>query len=144
MAEIVPFKRAHLGQLELTERDTSLMAGAGFDPIPNFEAGPAFSLVDGEKVIAIAGIALLWKGVGEAWVIAGKDIQKYRLTFHRGVREMLSIIEEHERLHRVQTAVLENFAKGHKWIRRLGFVSEGKMKGYGPNGETFVRYARVK
>jgi hypothetical protein len=37
----------------------------------------------------------------------------------------------------------EGFGQGCRWVELLGFEFEGRMKGYGLNGETHLRYAKV-
>ena len=140
--ELVPFRPEHLAQIRLTERDMDLMMG--INPLPMLQAGPAFTLLNEKSVLGIGGIAMLWRGVGEAWVIASPEVQQNPIIFHRTIKKMLHIISDNMKLHRVQAAVMESFERGHKWIKLFGFKEEGKMEGYGPNGENFIRYARTR
>ena len=118
------------------------MAEVDFSPM--ILAGPAFTLMNETSIVGIGGIALLWKGVGEAWAVPSVAVKQHPLAFHRAVKMMLNMIQDNKKLHRVQAAVLEDFPKGHKWIKSLGFKREGKMRAYGPNGENYIRYARIK
>jgi hypothetical protein len=140
--KLVPFRPEHLAQIRLTERDMKLMVG--INPLPMLQAGPAFTLLNEKSVIAIGGIAMLWRGVGEAWAIPSTEVEKHPLAFHRVIKKMIDIIQQNKNLHRVQASINEDHEKSHKWVKALGFKREGKMNGYGPNGENFIRYARVR
>ena len=140
--KIVPFEMKHLRHIDIRKWDRALVASV--DPRPMIAAGPAFTLLTEEKVMGMGGVALLWDGVGEAWIISSPLFHKYPLAVTKAVHKMLGLIEKGRKLHRVQAAVLEDHPSGHKWIKSLGFVSEGKMTAYGPKRENFIRYARVK
>jgi hypothetical protein len=140
--EIVAFQMKHLRGIEIREWDRKLVSM--IDPIPMIQAGPAFSLIIKEKVVIIGGVAILWPGVGEAWVISSPLVTTYPLALTRSVKRYLGLIEKAKHLHRVQAVVLVDHPTGHRWIRGLGFKCEGMMIAYGPNKEDFMRYAKVR
>jgi hypothetical protein len=45
---------------------------------------------------------------------------------------------------RIEAFVDANFAEGHRWIQMLGFVREGYMRSFSPNGNDAVLYARIR
>jgi len=120
-----------------------LQVSPGQDVIPVFLSGPAFTLFKDGKIVAIGGVARLWNGVGEAWTIPANGMA-HPLLFHRTIKRMIETIEKAEGFHRIQAVVMKSHLKAHKWIKKLGFEDEGKMTSYGPHGEDFIRYARVK
>ncbi len=108
------------------------------------KAGPAFTGFENERILGAAGIIILWAGVGQAWVYLGKSAIDRPLTLHRTIKRGLSFLIEQYDLRRVQTEVLKNDARARVWIERLDFLPEGDMPGYGVQGETYIRYGRVR
>lgn len=141
--KIVPFKAEHLQHLNGSV--LGLMATWGITELVALEqSGPAYTaMIDGD-VVGCAGVILSWRGCGEVWSVLADEAKLYPLFLHRSVKRMLNmIIEEHE-LHRVQGIVINGVEKGHAWMRRLGFKSEGLMKNYTPDKDSAWRYARCK
>jgi len=139
--KLVPYIPDHLKLIEFNEWDRQVNPNE--DHVRFFSAGPAFTLFKDGQIVVIGGVARLWKGVGEAWVLPGNGM-KNPLLFHKTVSRILETIQEAEEFHRIQAIVFEDFAKGHKWVKALGFKSEGLLIAYGPNRENAIRYARVK
>lgn len=105
------------------------------------QSGPAFTAwVDGEPAGA-AGLVLIWPGVASAWAVLGREIIAHPMTLHRKIVHGIGMLREEHNLHRIQADVSEDNATAIRWIRRLGFAYEGRMPGYGPNGENYERYA---
>jgi len=105
--------------------------------------GPAFTARQGACVIACAGVMLFWPGVGEAWSVLSPCAAEHPMIHRHVKRGLAGIIESHG-LWRVQATVLDGFAKGERWITRLGFQFESAMPAFGPKGETYNRYAIVR
>ncbi len=106
--------------------------------------GPAFSAINDRRVLGAAGVIPVWRGVGNAWLLASDELRRHPMVLHRYVRRGLVMVERGLGLHRTQIAVHQKFTAACQWAERLGFAFEGEMKGYGPNGDTYLRYARVK
>lgn len=103
--------------------------------------GPAMTgLYDGVPVFC-GGIVVLWPGVGEGWLYVSEQVAGHRLSFHRAVREWIGRLCADWKLHRLQVAIPDWNGMSCRWIKRLGFAEEGPMRGYGPDGSTFIRYA---
>jgi len=139
---LVPAIMDHYESISPREWDAKLLVL--FDPRPLIQRGPAFTLISDRGIVGIAGVYLMWKGVGEAWAITTKLIEKYPKAAHRATKDVLETLQRNKRLHRVQCAVLEDHPTSHEWVKRLGFKREGKMVAYGPSRENFIRYARVR
>ncbi len=93
--------------------------------------------------VASGGIDLMWDGVGEAWTIISRHIEKYRFSVHKAVKRYLEETTKEKNLHRVQAHVLRGDETAMRWIVRLGFHPEGLCKKYGPGGEDYILYARL-
>ena len=143
MVKIVPFEDKHVDQFNFVgqkflDTDIALL-------LHYYAAhGPAFTILNEKEIIGIAGVVILWPGVGEAWTFLNPSFKRYAKSIHRAVKEKLQEIMDTFNLHRVQTTVLDGFEAGIRWVKRLGFEEEGIMKAYGPNGEDFIRFARVR
>ena len=104
--------------------------------------GPAFSLFADGVIIAIAGIAIIWPGMGEAWALFGKDFKKHKITIHRETLRGLKWIAAKHGLRRIQAAADRDNPMTSRWLYSLGFKFEGIMPEYW-NGKTFSRFGRV-
>lgn len=147
--DIVPFEFDHLRQLQPREFEAAELCNQRPEEIRQrfqdyLNRGAAWTGVVGGQIIAVAGIILLWRGVAEIWAITTPLVTKYRKSFHQaikyGLRRDIKVMD----LHRVQVAVHEDHAVSRKWLKRLGFMEEGKMPGYGLQQETYVRLAWVR
>ncbi len=107
------------------------------------QQGPAYTAVLEGKVLVCAGVSILWKGVGEAWLLTHPDIGDYRIWFYRKLKKMFNLIIKKYKLHRVQSDVDCNFQESCNMMEHLGFEIESLMQSYGPNKEDFVRYVLV-
>jgi RimJ/RimL family protein N-acetyltransferase len=142
---IAPFAPEHLAAIAPGPFDA--VAVEGFDLRAMAEArvqlGPAWSALSGARVLGCAGIVPLWRGVGAAWLLGGDELRRHPLALHRAVARGLPRAMRGLGLRRLQISVHENFAASLRWVERLGFRHEGAMPAYGPNGDTYIRYARI-
>lgn len=128
ICELVPFRMVHLDLMEPDIELTHKMLVAMMDARMK---GPAFTLyVDGE-IGAVAGVAVVWEGVGEAWGIL--DPKAPILYATRLAKSMLKEVKVNLNLRRIQTFTLTQ--RCYDWVKLLGFEHEGIVKKYGPNGE---------
>ena len=102
--------------------------------------GPAFALVDEEKVWACAGVCEIEPHRATAWALIHEDIGFRFLQFHKGVLAFLNDCK----YQRVELATSDGFDKAERWAEMLGFKWEGCMEKYFPNGSMGNLYARVK
>lgn len=104
-------------------------------------AGPAWTLRVGGKVVTIGGCFKLWEGVGEVWQVPSIEIYKHPFTFSRIIKKFIdSYARDYDRL---QTASPFDEVH-HRWHEFIGFNLEAKMKYFGPHGETYGLYSRIK
>jgi hypothetical protein len=103
--------------------------------------GPAYTaLVDGE-VAAVAGIAVMWPGVAEAWAVLTAVGRAHPAFVHRAVARTLRGLVRQLGLRRLQASVDASNPVALRWAEVLGFRPEGVMRAYGPQGQDFVRFA---
>jgi hypothetical protein len=149
---ILPAQAQHLLELkEPTDYEESLRT---YDYVTSMEdaddllGGFARTLIHDDRVLAVFGVWPMWHGVGRAWTILSKEVLGsfggYRVL-HKSVRESLDVIQERERLGRVEAVVRYGHVEGHAWMRHLGFERECLMRNYGFGGNShFHLYARVR
>ncbi len=83
-------------------------------------------------------------GVYDAWAITSKEVSKYPISFHKSVSKLLNHLEIDLDTKRIQGHVKEGFDEGCRWLESLGYVKEGLMLQYGPDGANHWLYARVR
>lgn len=139
---IVPFEPDHLKQLLLQPSQAMmqpLLDSAEYAQSLK-DAGPAYSLVDGDEVFACAGLIPQWEGRAVAWALISEEAGPHFLRITRAVRRCFDL----HPFRRIETAVSHDFQQGHRWAQMLGFTREGLMRSYTPDGRDCDLYARVQ
>lgn len=140
--EIVPFEIEHFDRMELPDGSWQRREDrAIFACYP--KVGPAFTLMSGGVPICSGGIATLWDGVGEAWMLISKHVQRHPVSVYRSVLNGMNDIIEKQGLHRIQAVVKEDDRTSVRWIERLRFVREGILRQFGPDKADYVIYGRI-
>lgn len=124
---------------EIFEHADALMYGK----LAIMDGAPAFSIFDDDKLLGIVGGIYYFPGVAEVFALLSKDIKGSR-GFHKAVKTLVDGAFEEFKVHRLQMVVRADFTMGKKWASSLGFEPEGLMKKYGPNGDDYVLFGRVK
>lgn len=99
-------------------------------------------LVD-DQVVACAGVQQFSPRAGELWMRTGILVDKYPLALAKATKIYLAAVKRFN-LKRVQVTVNCNNTKALRWSGRLGFQVEGRMRGYGPNGEDVYMMSKVE
>lgn len=136
-----PLRRDHLTRLRLQPAQR-YFSGALSDPdyaVELAEAGPAYALVAGERVLAVGGVAERWHGVGLAWSLLAADIGPHLRTLIR----LTDGFFKQGPWHRLEIAVDDGFEEGCRLARLLGFEREGLAKKYTPDGRDCWIFARI-
>jgi len=103
-------------------------------------SGVSAAAVDGDQVIACAGIVDLHGGRGHAWAMFSARALAQFKTIHRVVLAVLAAAP----WRRIEMAVDCEHASACRWAQRLGFACEGRMRAYTPDGRDSFLYARIK
>lgn len=101
--------------------------------------GPAVTAFDGDRVVLCGGIAIKAVQRGDCWALLSEHAGAHMAWLHYAVKRFITM----QRWQRLEATVEENFDQGCRWVELLGFEFEGRMRSYGLNGETHMRYARV-
>lgn len=97
----------------------------------------------GEKILAVVGLIDLRPGFAEVWSITSEEIRLAPIGFHKLALALLRHYQKSLGLQRIQISVKEDYLEGAKWAESLGFVREGVMRRYDPDGSNHILYARV-
>jgi hypothetical protein len=100
--------------------------------------GMSFSAIDGDEVLACAGVLEFWPGRATAWaILSGRCGSRFR-PIHRAVSRFLDLQSG-----RIEATADIGFGPGHRWLQMLGFKVETEcMKAYMPNGADAAMYVR--
>lgn len=105
--------------------------------------GPAVTGWKDGKPVACGGICLQWQGVGEAWVLCGTDVERMPLTAIRQIVKHLELFTRDLELWRVQATVAADWDLARKFVEKLGFEAEGRMRKYMADGKDAIMYAKL-
>lgn len=133
---VVPYEPAHYEALAVSMPWLEARRAEELGRAPSV----AFSgLVDG-RLMACAGIAFQWAGLGSAWVAMLPEMRQYPVTLTRRVVRYLAHAVRALDLHRVEADVLADNEADRRWVTWMGFQEEGRMSRRGPHQETMLRY----
>lgn len=141
--EVQPLSKWHFNMLDIQDSQSWLE-----DYIPDrstyattmIDAGPAFALVDGTRVLGIAGVWEIESHRANAWAVIDRQIGTDYIHFHKAVKSFI----ERSLYQRIEMAVEVDFKQAKRWAEMLGFKQEGFMHKYFANGSDAFLYARVK
>jgi hypothetical protein len=104
----------------------------------------ARSMVEGDRILAIAGVAPIWKGVGTVWTLITQEARDHGVVLSIGVRRLVKMLHVERGYWRLQATTERGDEPARLWIVGLGFSYEGTMIAYGPDMKTHDMYARVR
>lgn len=138
MMQIVPFNAAHVAQLSDNPMHLAIAADMA-------SMGPGETLLEGGQPVAAAGLARIWPGVAEGWLLARPDLTpRQRLTVARTVARRLPAVLRDQGVRRFQASVRLGAERAAHLVEWLGLTPEGIMRAYGPDGADHIRYAWVR
>ncbi len=138
---IIPFKREHLHHLVIQEQQRGLEAFMTNDVMVMLENERSFSAVDGEEVVACAGVVQVNHGRGLAWAYLADNIGSRLIRVTKAAKQYMQMID----LHRIEMHVDCDFPQAHRWAKMLGFELEcERMRAFTPDKRDCALYAMVK
>lgn len=139
---VIPFESGHLRRLALQSAQAYMGCEVAKSEYGEslVVAGPCFTAMDSDGLIACAGIIHQWEGRALAWALLAHDARRAMLPLTRGIGAFLRGCG----VRRVETAVDCQFEAAQRWASLLGFRAEGKMLAYTPEGRDCYLYARVR
>lgn len=102
------------------------------------------TILKGKEVVACIGARELWPGNCEGWVLTSNLVHECPKFFHAVTLRGLLWLERNRGVRRIGAHVVKGWPDAKKWAERLGFTYEGEAPCYGPGGEDFFHYGRVR
>ena len=103
-------------------------------------AGPAHTVLVGDKPIMCAGVAEMWANRYAAWAWVSKDAGRHMVGLTRIVDDYLNT----RPYKRIEAYVDARFPQGHRWAKMLNFEFEGLMRSFGTQGQDMAMYSRIQ
>lgn len=144
MIESIPFEFSHALHLDLNEafEDKKELIGAylrteGFkmETLVHRETGDVLAVFSGTLVTA---------NTFEISALVGANARKYPLQFFRHTARRIDFWQRTMNVQRLQTTIRDNHPFLIKWIKLLGFSLEARMRKFGPEGDDYFLFARVR
>lgn len=139
------FRAEHLSAV-VPQKLLAYEAKVAVEHAQTLASGVAFSgWVDG-KCVGAAGFYIIWGGRATCWAVLSSKVGPHLGDISRFVRRVLAHYEDAGVVNRFEATVNSDFEDGLRWARVLGFSCEtpGGMRKYGPGGESFHMFARVR
>lgn len=147
MVQILPFRAEHAGQIEPVEADPvmeKIIASPAYHKWVEM-LGPGYTMKIDEEIIGCLIFAkLLYPGVAEVLIRMDRNVERHKLSMHRFCRSRCDMVQEMHGLHRLEAKIAESAVRNRKWAESFGFVEEGVLEAFGPKGEDYIQYARVR
>lgn len=142
MIHAVPYRGAHMLDLEVQEAQAWMTPLLTDDALRGLEGRHAYTAMDGGQPLACAGVFPVEEHRGFMWSFVGAGIGPWRFcAVVKMARQFLDALP----FRRVEAAVACDFDRGHRLARVLGFRMEAeRMRGFQADGTDAALYARVR
>lgn len=135
MVECVPYEPQHFEKINLRScHNKEQISGIGTE---------AVTFMSMDQPVAILGGYFLNPATFQVWGILSDEVQRCPVAFHKAVKSMVDSRMGMNGVCRMQMSVRADYEMGQKWARALGFLPEGRMVKYGPDGSDYYLFARV-
>jgi len=144
MIDLIPYHKAHMELLELSEADLSRYG----DPTKFMnnalaEHGICFTAKSDGRVLVVGGILMTSMHTGIGWTMVSKYATLYGRSVLYTVKRQLENMMVDFQLHRIETANLKDATEHHRWCRLLGFREEGPLCQYDDQKRDYIRFAKI-
>lgn len=138
--EIVPLEARHVWQIKPQPEQEAIVDDVALNGAAHLLGPYSFAAVNGDEVIMCGGLMQIWDGRYILWSILSSDAGKYMIKLHRATRRAFGLVA----WRRLELYVAIGHDAGCRWANMLGFLPEGRMARFFPNGEDALLYARVR
>lgn len=138
---VLPFEKEHLQRMVIQQRQQGLEHLLTKEVYEVLVHSPAYTALDGDEVLACAGVIEVAPGRACAWAYISSDVGSRMKFVTKAVRRFLDAAQ----FRRIEMDVDCDFPQAHRWARLLGFDLEcERRKSFTPDGRDCALYARVK
>ena len=138
---VLPFKREHMEKMVIQQKQQGLEYLLTDDVYAVIENGESYTALDGDEILACAGVIPLAPGRAGAWAYISQNVGSRMKFVTRAVKRFLDIAQ----YRRIEMDVDCDFPQAHRWAKLLGFEMEcERRKSFTPDGRDCALYARVR
>lgn len=91
----------------------------------------------------VGGLTSISPGVAQAWLFATDRLDEVAVAMHRQARHLIEAALTSGTAHRIQAYSAVFHTDAHRWLARLGFEVESRLRAYGKDGDDFYCYVRL-
>ena len=135
--KLEPLRTEHLLKIEI--KDVEGLGSARKILEETAKKSIAYTAVDGDDIIFIAGAAQMWPGVVEIWLIVTQEFFTRKKPCVRLFWQFMSQLRDIG-VRRAQADIRADLTQNINFAKHFGFKFESEMKLYGVGGETYLRY----
>jgi hypothetical protein len=136
------YKAEHLELLDVQEGQKYLKKYLSDDMRKSLEGEYSYTALDGDEVLACAGLLEQWDNRGVVWAYLSSTIGGRRMV---PLTRMVARFLDAAPFDRIEATVDADFPQGHRWVKMLGFELEApRMRKYRPDGGDSALYARIR
>jgi hypothetical protein len=141
MMMVVPFIREHLQRMIVQQKQQGMESLVTEEVFAALESGQSYTAIDGDEILACAGVVTLAPGRAGAWAYLSRDVGNRMVGVTRAVRQFLRMAD----YRRIEMDVDCEFLAAHRWAKMLGFTLEcERRRKFTPDGRDCALYAMVK
>ena len=146
--QILPFKAYHVAQMDLREWDRKFLASA-----PDLASASAdyfeknsmgFTGFAPEGIVGAGGLVKVFDTNWEAWVFTTPLFEKYGVRVGLLARKIVDNFFNSTSVLRIQAPIDSTHRHAMRFAEVMGLRREGILRKYGPEGQDFYMFARVK
>lgn len=138
---VVPFKREHIEKMVIQDNQQGLEHLLTNDVYAVIENGESYTALDGDEVLACAGVIPLAPGRAGAWAYISGNVGSRMKFVTKAVKRFLDISQ----YRRIEMDVDCDFKQAHRWAKMLGFEMEcERRRSFTPDGRDCALYAMVR
>ncbi len=138
---VVPFEREHLHRMVIQQKQQGLEHLVTPDVCGVLEGGQSYTALDGDEVVACAGVVEITQGRAVAWAYISQDVGRRMRFVTRAVKNFLALTQ----FRRIEMDVDCEFPQAHRWAKMLGFEMEcERRRSFTPDGRDCALYAMVR
>ena len=138
---VLPFQRDHLQRMVIQQRQQGLEHLLTDDVYSVLANSSAYTALDGDEILACAGVIEVAPGRSVAWAYISQDVGRRMRGVTRAVKGFLDMSQ----FRRIEMDVDCEFPQAHRWARMLGFEMEcERRRSFTPDGRDCALYAMVR
>lgn len=142
--EVVRYQNGHSLLLDMSESDAGWLKSPAVQFDAQAAAGHAVTMLIGYRVACIGGVARLWDGLGEVWMVPSPLAREYPLALTKAAWRTIDYAMTALELRRAQCFCKTSDSRAIRWAQALGFKREGTLRKYGADGSDYEVMAIVR